>query len=145
MKQFLIGMLALSFLSPVGAVAQSQNPGEHFMENWDLDGNHAVDLKEIQTRRADVFSAFDSDEDGYLSAREYAVFDEARANDMAQIEGAGRGMHRPAEGMRLEANDTDGDGRVSLEEFQENASGWLEAIDRNKDRVITTADFGRGK
>lgn len=115
-------------------------PGLHFIENWDLDGDGKVTLAEAQERRGDVFTTFDADEDGALSAEEYVFFDEARANDM----GAGPGnrtLQRAEAGMALSFNDTDGDGRVSREEFLANTAGWIARIDTNQDGVVTTGDF----
>jgi hypothetical protein len=52
---------------------------------------------------------------------------------------------RAADGMLLEHNDTDEDGKVSLAEFTGNAETWIAALDTNADGTVTTADFGRGK
>ncbi|WP_141246546.1 EF-hand domain-containing protein [Actibacterium ureilyticum] len=121
-------------------------PGQQFIDNWDLDGDGAVTLTEAQERRGDVFASFDADEDGFLSAGEYVVFDEARANDMA-ANGPGPGqaaMQRAADGLRLQANDTDGDGRVSLAEFIGATPGWIAAMDRDGNGLITSRDFDGG-
>ena len=145
MKIILTTGLITPFLAAM-AFAQPGVPGGHFIENWDLDGNGAVSLQEAEERRGDVFASFDSDEDGYLSAQEYILFDEARANDM-QNNGAQHGqgmMVRAADGMRLQANDGDGDGRVSQAEFITATADWIAKLDRDGDGVVTTDDFGRG-
>lgn len=127
------------------AVAQQGQPGAHFIENWDLDENGQVTLDEVTERRGDVFAAFDSDESGALDAEEYAVFDEARANDMAGQDGHGQGaMIRAEQGMHMDFNDRDGDGLVTRDEFLGAAPDWFGMMDRNGDQVVTTADFGRG-
>ncbi|WP_121632774.1 EF-hand domain-containing protein [Tropicibacter alexandrii] len=118
-------------------------PGQHFVENWDLNGDGAVSLEEATERRGDVFTSFDQNEDGALDAEEYVVFDEARALDM-QNEGAGHGggnMQNAAEGMELAMNDVDGDGKVTREEFISQAAVWIANMDLNEDGVITTEDF----
>jgi hypothetical protein len=131
------------------ARAQQGQPGAHFVENWDLDGDGKVTVAEALERRGDVFASFDSNDDGFLDAEEYVFFDEAREADMAQNGGqAGHkrgGMMRAADGMLLEHNDTDEDGKVSLAEFTGNAETWIAALDTNADGTVTTADFGRGK
>jgi uncharacterized protein (DUF2141 family) len=84
-------LLATLAAGPV--FAQDQTPGAHFIQNWDADGDGAVSVEEATTRRGDIFTAFDADEDGFLSDEEYALFDEARANDRAAMqEGMGQGM-----------------------------------------------------
>lgn len=125
------------------AFAENHQPGAHFIENWDLDGDGAVSLEDIMTRRGDVFFTFDADENGALDAEEYVLFDEARANDMENNAGNGNGMRRASEGMTLSFNDTDGNGEVSREEFLAHSSDWLAMLDRNGDGSVTTADFGR--
>lgn len=106
--------------------------------------------EEARERRSDVFASFDANDDGYLDAEEYVFFDEARANDQKNHEGGkgqghGKGKRNPANGMKLEVNVTDKDGKVSQDEFLDNAASWIEMIDRDGDGVVTTADFGRGK
>lgn len=143
MKKTVLVFALLALGAPV--VAQSQQPGAHFIENWDVDGNGAVSLDDIKTRRGDVFYTFDADDNGALDAAEYAFFDDARANDMEANggHGNGNGMRRAAEGMTLAFNDTDGNGEVSREEFLAHAVDWMALLDRNGDGHVSTADFGQ--
>jgi hypothetical protein len=121
-------------------------PGAHFVENWDLDMDGRVTAAEATERRGDVFFSFDANEDGVLDAEEYALFDEARDADMQGQPGyAQASALRAADGMRLERNDTDGDGVVSREEFVGNAADWVASMDTDGDGVVTTADFERGR
>ncbi|MGV6846839.1 MAG: EF-hand domain-containing protein [Marinibacterium sp.] len=124
--------------------AQPGQPGAHFVENWDLDENGSVSLDEVTERRGDVFLSFDADENGKLDDEEYAVFDQARANDMEGQQGHGHGaMVRAETGMHKDFNDANGDGYVSRDEFMSKSGEWFQMIDRNGDGVVTTADFGR--
>lgn len=124
--------------------AEGGQPGSHFIENWDLDGDGTVSLEDITIRRGDVFLTFDADENGALDAEEYVYFDEARENDMKDnAHGNGKGMRRATEGMTLAFNDTDGNGEVSREEFLTHSADWLAMLDRNDDGGVTSADFGR--
>ncbi len=133
------------FAMSVPALAQNGQPGAHFIENWDVDGDGVVSLDDITTRRGDVFAAFDADENGALDASEYVYFNEARANDMkaAAGRGNGKGLRRASEGMTLAFNDTNGDGEVSHAEFLSHTGDWMALLDRNSDGSITPADFGR--
>ncbi|MBV2358860.1 EF-hand domain-containing protein [Thalassococcus sp. CAU 1522] len=128
------------------ALAQQQVPGAHFMENWDADADGQVTLAELQDKREQVFYMFDSDEDGMLDAEEYRMFDETRALDMQNnAANAGRGpMRRLSDGLQLAANDTDGDGQVSRDEFLTRSADWLARIDIDGDGVVTLADFRPG-
>lgn len=135
--------LVLTFLAAPVFAEQGQ-PGAHFVENWDLDGDGQVTVVEATEKRGNVFLSFDANEDGFLDAGEYVFFDQARANDMEGQGGHGQGAaKRAADGMLLERNDSDGDGRVSREEFLGHAAEWIAGMDRNGDGVVTTEDFGR--
>ena len=129
----------------VPAIAQTQQPGAHFIENWDVDQSGTVGLEDITSRRGDVFLSFDADENGSLDAEEYVYFDEARAYDMEANggHGNGTGMQRAQEGMTLAFNDLDGSGDVSREEFLARSADWLALLDRNGDNEVSSADFGR--
>ena len=144
LKKTLIAAMALAASAAPLMAQQQGNPGAHFLENWDLDANGEATLSELQTKRGDVFLTFDSNEDGFIDADEYVYFDEARANDMkANAGGHGGRADRASQGMTLQNNDTDQDGKVSRDEFLGGAVAWMGMLDRNTDGVVTTADFGR--
>jgi hypothetical protein len=137
-------LVALLFAAST-ASAQQGNPGGHFVESWDLDGDGQVTLAEASERRGDVFLTFDADDNGILSPEEHDLFDEARAQDMAENGmGHGTGQSNPANGMLREVTDANGDGSVTREEFMDAVPAWFANMDRNGDEVVTTADFGRG-
>ena len=161
----------LATLAVTPAFAQDQTPGGHFILNWDADGDGAVTIEEASTRKGDIFTAFDADEDGFLSAEEYDLLDEARANDQAAMQeemgqgngmghgmgqgmgmgngqgngqgmGKGHGMGGEGMGMDRAFNDADGDTKVSREEFMARVPDWYTMMDKNGDGGITTDDFG---
>lgn len=142
MKKFTLTALALCL--PLSAFA-AESPGAHFIENWDLNGDGTVSLEDLTEKRGDVFYMFDQDENDVLDAKEYVLFDETRAADMAENAGAhggGQGGKRMQEGLTLSFNDTDGDGQVSRAEFLEKSKAWFAVIDRNADGVVDVDDFG---
>ena len=150
MKRILLLTAAIALGST--AYAQQGNPGGHFIENWDMDEDGQVTLAEATERRGDIFTTFDENDDGFLSESDYAMFDEARANDHATMQqggqghGQGRGgQDHEGQGMMMEFNDINGDGQVSREEFMARTPSWYATMDRNGDGTITTDDFGRGR
>lgn len=88
-------LLALALLLGTAASAENMTPGAHFLQNWDQDGDGIVSLEEATTKRNDLFTSFDADEDGKLSAEEYSAFDDMRTADqemMREEMGAGMGQ-----------------------------------------------------
>jgi len=141
----LIAAIALGTM----AYAQKNVPGAHFIENWDFNEDGQVTKAEAVERRGDIFTTFDENDDGTLSASDYTAFDEARAADhetMPQGGGVGKGggEYGRGEGMTLQFNDVNGDGQVSREEFMARTDDWFVMMDKNGDGTITADDFGRG-
>ncbi len=123
------------------ALAQT-TPGGQFLQNWDLDGDGTATLAEIREMRGNVFLAFDANQDGVLDAEEYRLFDEARANDVANYESDQRAqMQAIADGLGLVANDANGDGIVSREEFLAGADDWFGELDADGSGGVTLEDF----
>lgn len=143
MKRILLLIAAIALGTAV--TAQQGNPGGNFIEKWDANEDGQVTMVEATDRRGDIFTTFDEDDNGFLSTSDYAMFDEARANDHATMKqaGQGRGPNREDQGMTMDFNDIDGDGQVSRDEFITRTYDWFATMDRNDDGIVTTADFGR--
>lgn len=127
------------------ALAQAGQPGAHFIENWDLDGDGSVSFEEATQKRAELFTMFDQDGSGGLDRAEYDLFDQTRQADMkANAGGHDKGPMRIVnDGLTLPFNDTNGDGTVSRDEFLGRSGDWFEMIDRSGDGVVDSADFTR--
>lgn len=78
-------LLALALATTLPGLAAATTPGAHFLQNWDQNGDGLVTLDEARTKRNDIFTSFDADEDGLLSATEFAALDQMRAEDQAQM------------------------------------------------------------
>lgn len=140
-----VAALAGALASPLAAAGADgqQVPGAHFIENWDLDEDGQVTLAETTQKRADIFYMFDQDENGSLDDAEYDLFDETRQADIDANAGGPKGQMRGLnQAMMRDFNDRDSDGSVTEAEFLEGAADLFLQMDRNKDGVITTADFG---
>ena len=141
MKNFISVIALIAITAPAFA---EENPGQHFMESWDLNEDGTVTVEEITERRTDVFASFDSDEDGFLTAEEYKTFDEARdghhEGDESKGYGGGKGQGKNSP-MTMKANDNDADGKVSKDEFIGNAAMMFTKMDKNGDGTVNSADF----
>jgi Ca2+-binding EF-hand superfamily protein len=135
-------LIATALMLTATAASAQTTPGDQFLQNWDLNQDGIATLEELREMRGNVFFSFDANEDGYLDTEEYVLFDEARANDVANYEAEQRDqMQQVADGMSLSVSDLDGDGRVSETEFQTGAGAWFDDLDKNGDGGITLADF----
>lgn len=146
MKHMFVLNLALAAALALPVSAQQGAPGSHFIENWDLNEDGQVTVDEATQKRADIFIMFDQDENGALDSAEYDLFDETREIDIKENVGAQAGpMAKLSQAMNREFNDADSDGLVTNKEFLSGVPAWFEKMDRDKDQVITTNDFGPAK
>lgn len=127
--------------------AQQGNPGAHFIEQWDIDGDGQVTLAEAEEKREVIFEMFDQAGDGNLDADDWVgVVEHLAAEEAANGPGLGMGngpgkfIH---EAMTAAFNDTDSNGEVTKEEFVAATKALFPQIDQNGDGAITSADFGK--
>lgn len=140
MKNLILISAALAF-SSTATLAQT-TPGDQFMQSWDLNGDGIATLEELREMRGDVFYTFDANEDSFLDAEEYVMFDEARQNDVSNYEADQREqMQAVADGMSLSNSDTNSDGSVGQDEFLAGTDDWFAVLDKNGDGGITLDDF----
>ena len=93
-------LLAFSLTAGVAAFqakAQSEGPGAHFLEQWDLNADGQVTLDEAREKRGDVFVMFDADEDGALNDTEW----QAIAAHLAEEEAQGGALNQMGNGEAM--------------------------------------------
>lgn len=141
-----------------GLVSEDEFPGslDHF-QSLDLDGDGYLDAAETPKRPPhgmpdpeELLAEFDTDGDGQLSADEFpgpaGHFDDldADGDGFLNQEELLAGRPGPPVGAGFENDDTDQDGRVSLEEFS--GPGILfERLDLDGDGYITREEAQAGR
>lgn len=99
------------------------------IETFDADGNGSVTQEEIIMVRETKLTEFDANSDGSLDLSEYeALWLDAMRERMVD---------------RFQAHDDDGDGLVTVEEFNENFAKIVDRRDRNGDGVLDAEDTKR--
>lgn len=100
--------------------------GEHMMEAYDTDKDGKLTQAEIDTARADRLAKFDADKDGTLNLQEYqALWLDAMRERMVDA---------------FQAHDDDGDGKVTVAEFQKRFKNLVARLDRNDDGAYSPDD-----
>ena len=141
-------VLAATIAIAASAASAGEQLGAHFMEVWDHDGDGQITLQEASEQRDNLFASFDGNDDGVLTADEYAEFKGAREGDAKEYGGNAQGgpgksgAKLALQGMTMQFNDVDGNGEVSAEEMSGRSGDWLARIDRNDDGVLTVEEFG---
>ncbi len=162
MKRLLPLAATLALLvAPLPALAQAAAvvPGQEFLTQWDLDGNGAVTLAEAREHRSDIFTMFDSDDNGSFSVEELKGIDSFK---LAQLDaGMGPGHQRPdgvqpgGQGMGQGFGKGQprgmggggmggGQGQGQGMGFFAAAQDGMMAFDRNRDGAVSKIEFVAG-
>ena len=97
------------------------------LDRFDLDKDGSITQAEVDQFRTDRLNAFDKDGDGTLSLDEYeALWLDAMKKRMVRT---------------FQRHDTDGDGKVTAEEFAERTRHMVLRRDRNDDGVLNKDDL----
>ena len=164
MKTPILALAGISLLAGTAALAQpgDRNPGpmtraevsqkaaERF-QKMDLNSDGVLDLADRELRREQRIARLDTDGNNAISKAEREAAREARQERRAQRmaergqsadagERRGRGKHhRGMRGMMAKA-DTNGDGRLTLQEFQTHALARFDRADADSDGTVTQAE-----
>jgi Ca2+-binding EF-hand superfamily protein len=104
--------------------------GAWLFETYDADGDGRITQAEIDQVRQGKLQEFDANGDGSLSLEEYqALWLDAMRERMVD---------------RFQAHDDDGDGLVTVVEFNESFDGLVSRLDRNDDGAVTQDELRRG-
>ncbi|HMA13265.1 MAG: EF-hand domain-containing protein [Bacteroidota bacterium] len=99
------------------------------LETFDANDDGKLSQEEIDQARGERFGRFDADTDQALTLQEY---------EQLWLDAMRERMVRSFQRL-----DTDGDAKVTAEEFQEPFSKMVRRMDRNEDGVIDRGDFQR--
>jgi len=131
----LLSCLAIS----TGALAQMSGG----MGRMDTDGDGKISFAEFETSRLAQFKAIDTDGDSVLTAQEIDVWSKARIADMTARMGdadkAAQMMQRRVDALKKA--DTNGDGKITLDEFKADYAAAFKALDANGDGFLTADEL----
>lgn len=164
----LTAVIAL-FAGVAPALAQTNNtaafvPGEDFMAQWDVNGDGKVTPAEAREHRGDIFSMFDSDDNGSFSADELKGIDEHKLMELEAGMGPGHNMPegmQPRQGMGPGQGQGRGpgqgqgqgqgmrqgqmaQGQMMGQGLTQSAEDGMKMFDANRDGTVTREEFVSG-
>lgn len=163
-SKFLLAAAAAVLTTAVAAAAPGAGAGAGGrFGKLDTDGNGSVTRAEMDAKAAERFAAIDADKDGFLTQAELSAHHEAakarwaeRAKERAaknpqraeqRAERFAKRGERMAEraGKQFARRDANGDGRISLAEFQAGSSRFFERFDADKNGSITQEELAKAR
>jgi hypothetical protein len=125
-------MAALVFIAAPVAIASAQPGGGGMLERLravDLNGDGAITKVEARTARETAFRALDTNNDGFVTDAEKA----ATRDGAAKKRGGG--------GPNGGGGDTNGDGKISRDEFMNAPYRAFDRLDANNNDIIDASEL----
>lgn len=113
-------------MSVMAETTQKDNKGTWLLAKYDNNGDKVISLNEINTKRKEMHSAIDIDEDGQVSFEEYQSVDSVKRTSLLK--------------KQFKNLDVDKNGRLSDQEYSA-YQGNFDRFDLNKDGKITRAEM----
>ncbi len=129
----------------LGASIVSAAP-EGRLAKLDTDNSGGISLAEMNAHSAERFARLDADRDGFVTKAEMSAHREMmraeRGGKAREQAGRHQGQSR-RHGEGFARRDTDGDGRLSLAEFQATTAKHFARLDANGDGVVAREEFAK--
>jgi Ca2+-binding EF-hand superfamily protein len=125
--------VAFLVLVSTSAFAQMRAGGEAIFDKADANGDGSITREEFRAARIEQFARFDRNGDGYLDSNDIPK----RALARREQNGGGGGM--------LGQFDTNGDGKVSKDEFVNGPTLMFDRADADKNGVLDAKEIAAAK
>lgn len=120
-------------LGVAGFATADMHRGGHgkMIERFDTDGDGQITEAEVEALKAEKFAEADANGDGGLTMAEIEAYKEAER--AKRIEARKQAM--------FERRDTDGNGVISIDEFETRGTPMFDHVDANDDGVISVEEI----
>lgn len=128
--------LAILLLGSGSAYASDVPNARELFRQLDTNGDRAIQFSEVQAVRAALFDRLDTNGDGFLDAEELraAAQQVGERREVAMVSADNLAGH-------VSRMDTDGDGRISRDEFSGFIPDRLRGADTDGDRVLSLREL----
>jgi Ca2+-binding EF-hand superfamily protein len=134
MLRLLTAAALLSLVSAASIAQTMRQGGEGIFERADADNDGSVTKEEFIAARGQQFARFDRNSDGYLDSNDVPkrLAERRKQNGGGEMHGGGQ-------------FDTDGDGKVSKDEFINGPTLMFDRADTDKNNVLDAKELAAAK